>query len=162
MANIIFQWLVTGIVALMHPFYVSVIDINQNAKDKTLEVSVRIFTEDFENTLQKATSVKVDLVKPADKAFLDKLINNYIQTRLQLKVDGKPIKLNYLGQEQQQESTWCYFEAPGVTSVKKIDVNCNVLYDFENKQINIIHAKVGGNEKSYKLDYPNTTTSFDF
>ena len=32
---------------LLHPIHVSVTEINHNAADKTLEVSVRIFTDDF-------------------------------------------------------------------------------------------------------------------
>ena len=53
MVNIMVQWLMTGIVSLMHPFFISVIEVNHNAKDATVEISVRIFNEDFENTETK-------------------------------------------------------------------------------------------------------------
>jgi hypothetical protein len=53
MVNILVQWLMAGILSLVHPFYISMVEINHNAKDATVEISVRIFTEDFEKTLQK-------------------------------------------------------------------------------------------------------------
>jgi len=162
MANIMVRWLFTSLLATMHPFFVSVIELDHNAKDKSVEVSVRIFTEDFETTLKKYGNTKLDIVHPTDKAAVDKLIYNYLQSKLQLKLDGKPVTMRYVGYEQRLESIWVYLEIPNIVSVKKIDVNCNLLYDFQEKQTNIFHAKVNGTEKSFKLDNPQTSTTFNF
>ncbi len=53
MVNSMFQWISLAFIALLHPFYVSVIEINHNTKDATAEISIRIFTQDLETTLQK-------------------------------------------------------------------------------------------------------------
>lgn len=162
MVNNMVQWLSITLISLFHPFYVSVIDINHNAKDATVEISVRIFTQDLETTLQKYSTAKIDIAHPSDKLLLDKQINNYIGQKLQLKINGQPVQLHYLGHEIQMESTWIYVEVPKITQLKKLDVNCNLLFDFQNLQSNIFHVKANGVEKSYKLDYPKTTTSFEF
>jgi len=162
MVNSLFQWLMIVAATALHPFYVSVIDINHNAKDKILEVSVRIFTEDFEDILKKDFHTKVDLTSPADKAAVNKMINTYVLNKLQLKVDGKPVALHYIGYEIQRESTWSYFEVDNVPALKKMDINCNLLYDFEDKQMNIFHVKFNRQEKSYKLDNPKISASFEF
>jgi hypothetical protein len=162
MANSFYGWLLAGTMSLLHPFFVSVIDITHNTKDKEVEISVRIFTDDFENVLKKQTTAKVDLLHPTDKAAVDKLISNYINSKLQIKVDGKVLQLKYIGYEQQKESTWAYFEVDNVSSVKKVEVNCNLLYEYQQQQMNIFHVKVNGTEKSYKLDNPKTSTSFEF
>lgn len=161
MANILVRWLVVSVV-LFHPFFVSVIQIDQNAKEKSLEVSVRIFAEDFEATLKKFGNTKLDLQHPTDKVATDKLINTYLQTKLQLKVDGKPVTMHYIGYEQKLESIWVYLEVDNVPSLKKLDINCNLLYEFEQKQSNIIHVKALTGDKSFKLDNPKTSTSFEF
>ena len=158
MVNIMFQWLMTGIVSMMHPFFVSVIEVNHNAKDATVEVSVRIFNEDFEKTLQKRTTTRLDIIKPADNAFLDKQIANYLTEKIKFKVNGQPVILNYLGHEIQNESVWSYLEVPKTANMKKLEIDCSLLYDFEKTQSNIIHVKNGTAEKSYKLDYPKNTT----
>ena len=112
MVNSLFQWLTMALFTAIHPLYISIIDINHNAKDKELEVSVRIFTDDFENTLKKYSTAKVDLTHPADKAAADKLVSNYIVNKLQIKANGKQMNLHYVGFEQNQESIWVYFEVP--------------------------------------------------
>ncbi len=162
MANIMVRWLVTSIAAMLHPFYVSVIDINHNTKEKSVEISVRIFTEDLEAALRKYGNTKVDLAHPADKAAMDKLLNSYIQGKLHLNLNGKPAAMHYIGYEQRLESIWAYLEVENIPAVKKVDVNCNLLYEFDPKQTNIFHTKVNGTEKSYKLDNPKTSTAFDF
>jgi hypothetical protein len=162
MVNILVQWLMTGIVSLMHPFFVSVIEINHNAKEASVEISVRVFTEDFEKTLQKYTTTHLDILKPPDNAFLEKQISQYLSQKIKLKVNGQPVTLNYLGHEVQKESVWSYFEVPKITAVNKLEVDCSLLYDFEKAQSNIIHVKSKGEDKSYKLDYPKTGAVFEF
>jgi hypothetical protein len=162
MVNILLQWITTGLIALLHPFFVSVIEINHNAKDATVEISVRIFAEDLEKTLRKYTPGKIDVTAPADKAFIDKQIGSYVSQKLHLKVNGQPVSFTYLGYEIQQESAWCYFEAAKVTDMKKLEVDCSLLYDYEKSQTNIFHVKSRGVEKSWKLDYPQNTAVFDF
>ena len=161
MVNILVRLLALAAVSL-HPFFVSVIEIDQNTKDKSLEVSVRIFIEDFEATLRKYGNTKVDLQHPTNKATTDKLVNTYLQNKLQLQVDGKPVTMHYIGFEQRLESIWVYLEVQNIATLKKLDVNCNLLYEFEQKQTNIFHIKVNDTEKSFKLDNPKTTTTFNF
>ena len=80
------QWFLTGMIAVLHPFFVSVIEINHNTKEATVEISVRIFTEDLEKTLQKYSTQKMDIINPTDKALLEKQISQYITQKLKLKI----------------------------------------------------------------------------
>jgi len=61
------HYLITSFLSIAHPFFVSVIDVNHNGKEKSLEVSVRIFTDDLETVLKNQTHATVDLTKAADK-----------------------------------------------------------------------------------------------
>lgn len=162
MVNIMVQWLFPAILSLMHPFFVSVIEINHNAKSATVEISVRVFTQDLEKTLQNHTQARIDIMNPPDPAFLDKQIYTYLSQTLQLRVNGQPVKLNYIGHEIQKESVWTYLEVPKVADLKKLDITCTLLYDYEKTQSNIFHVKSKGEDKSYKLDYPETKTRFSF
>lgn len=162
MVNIMVQWLMTGLLSVMHPFFVSVIEINHNAKESTVEISVRIFTEDLEKTLQKYTTAKLDISHPPDKAFLEKQISNYIREKLKLNINGQPVVLQYIGHEIQRESVWSYFEIPKITGIKRLEIDCSVLYDFVHNQTNLIHVKSKDTQKSYKLDFPANNAVFDF
>ncbi len=146
----------------VHPFYVSVTEINHNSKEKTLEISCKAFAEDMEDILKKNYKTTVDLGNTNLQAQNNKLINDYITHHLNLITDGKQAPLSYVGFEKEAESVYCYFEVRNTPLVKKIDVVNSILQDFSDKQINIIHVIVGGNRKSYKLDYPQKQVSFSF
>ena len=144
----------------VHPYYISVVEINHNAADKTLEISCKIFTNDFETTLEKNYKSKVDLSNPKDKAATDKWINDNIKKRLLIKADGRNVSLSYLGFEKEDEAIYSYFQVDNISTIKKIDITNSILHDFSDQQINIIHCIVGGKRQSTKLDYPKTEASF--
>ncbi|HEY9363423.1 MAG TPA: DUF6702 family protein [Chitinophagaceae bacterium] len=146
----------------IHPYFVSVTEINSNAADKTLEISCKLFTDDFEKTLEKAFKAKVDLVNPPDKSAMDKLINEYLQKHLALKVNDKSVALHYVGFEHEAEAVYCYFIVNQVSGVKKIETTNTILHDFNENQINIMHVTVNGDRKSTKLDYPKSSAVFQF
>lgn len=145
-----------------HPFHVSTTEINHNAKDKTLEISCRIFTDDFETVLEKVFKTKVDLTHPKDKATTDRIVSDYILKHLQIKADDKAEKISYLGYEIDNDAVSAYLEVDSIASVKKIETTDSILYDQFDDQMSIIHVIVGGNRKSTKLEYPETQAMFSF
>jgi hypothetical protein len=145
-----------------HPLYITVTEINHNAKEKILEVSCKVFTNDLETVLEKVSGARVDLSTPKDKPASDKLISAYVEKHLRLKVDGKPVQLHFIGSENEADGTWSYFQVNDVPSVKKIDAGDDLLYDGFNQQINIMHVTVGGQRQSTRLDYPEANASFQF
>jgi hypothetical protein len=146
----------------LHPFHVSTTEINHNATDKSLEISCRIFTDDFESCLSKSFHTKADLSSPGMKTAMDTIVRKYLTQRLQIKTDGRLTAIKYLGFEKQDEAIYVYFEVDNIPSVKKVDVTDSILYDLYDDQLSIIHVIVGGNRKSTKLDYPKTVASFEF
>ena len=146
----------------MHPFYVSVVEVNHNQKDATLEISCKLFAEDAQATLEQDYKTKIDFEQPQQKATLDGLLKTYVQQHLSLVVNKKAALLRYVGFEKEAESLYCYFEIDGVASLQTLDLTNSLLYDFSDKQINIMHVMAGGTRKSYKLDYPDTKVGFSF
>lgn len=147
---------------ILHPFYVSMTDINYNGKDRELEISVRIFTDDFEKALRKNCNCKVDLLRPADKKAMDKLVNDYVLRHLQIRVNGQPQILEFNGYQQESESIWSFFAIKNIAGVKKIELHNSLLHDYRDQQINMLHIKANGKEQSDKLDYPQNTYSITF
>ena len=145
-----------------HPLFVSVTEIEHNAKDKTLEISCKIFTDDFEKTLRQTYKGTVDLLKPADKAAMNKLVSDYVQKHLIITADGKKTALQFIGYEQQEEGIVSYYQVNNITTVSKIDITNNILYEYKKEQMEIIHVTVGGNRKSTKLNNPDSNASFEF
>lgn len=146
----------------LHPFHVSVLEINHNATDKTLEISCKIFTDDFEKVLAKNYKTKVDLINPPDKAAMDTLVKKYLFSHLSIKANGKPVSFSYIGFEDDKEAAYGYIEVENVSSVAKLDIATNMMYDMFEDQVNIMHVIVNGNRKSTKLNFPEMETTLSF
>ena len=150
-----------GIKAL-HPFHVSTTEINHNASDKTLEISCKVFIDDFESALAKQYHTKADLSAVNLKRAMDTLIKKYINSHLLLNAGAKTLVMKYLGFEKENEAVYAYLQVDNISTLKKIEVTDSILYDLYDDQISIIHVIVSGNRKSTKLDYPTTKAIFDF
>jgi hypothetical protein len=146
----------------IHPYYVSVVEINHNKEDKTLEISCKIFTDDFEKTLGKVYKASVDLISPKDKPAIEKEIGDYISKNLSISVDNKPVKFTFLGYEISEGAAWCYLQVENISAFKDLGIVNKILHDYTDKQVNIMHVTVNGGRKSSKLDFPNSVASFNF
>lgn len=162
MAFLFVKWLTITLFGLSHPFYVSVAEINHNAKDKTLEISCKIFSEDLEEILKKNYKAPVDLANVKMQVVNDKMIQDYITGHLIINTDGKASRLSYVGFEKESAVVYCYFEVANISTVKKLEITNSILQDFTDKQTNIMHVIVNGKRTSTKLDYPKKQASFNF
>jgi len=146
----------------LHPLHVSVIEINHNAADKTLEISCKIFADDFEKTLGNNYKTKVDLIHPTNKAAMDSLVKKYLGSHLSIKANGSPVVFNYLGFEIDDAAAFSYLEIENVPTLRNLDVVTKIMQDMFDDQTNILHVIVGGKRKSTKLDFPATSASFSY
>jgi hypothetical protein len=171
MASSFYKWLLVPLLGIVlssasldisHPFHVSVVEINHNAADKSLEISCKIFTDDFEKVLAQNYKTKVDLTNPPDRKAMDSVVKKYILSHLSVSVDGKPGALSYLGFEKENEAVYSYVQVDNVASVKKVEVTDKLMQDMFTDQVNIIHLIVKGERKSTKLDYPSTVAKIEF
>lgn len=145
-----------------HPYYMSVTEINYNVNEKQIEVACKIFTDDFESTLESACNCKIDLYNAADTTFTHKQIAAYITRHLHIKTANIPVMLHFEGYQVEGEATWCYFSAPAAQQPRNIEVFNDLLYQYKKEQVNIVHAKIGGNRKSERLAFPDNRIQFDF
>lgn len=148
--------------SLPHPFHVSVTEINHNASEKTLEISCKIFTDDFEKVLAKNYKTKVDLINPSNKAAMDSLVKKYIFSHLSIKANGRPVQFSYLGFENDHEAAYGYIEVANIPALSRIEISTSVMYDMFDDQMNIFHVIVNGNRKSTKLNYPDKEATLSF
>ena len=145
-----------------HPLHVSTTEVNFNAKDKTLEISCKIFSDDFESILARLYKQKTDLSNPNMKTAMDELVKKYLLSHLQIKANGKATTLNYIGFEIDHEATNIYLEVEKVAALKSIEVNDSILYDMFDDQMSIIHVVKGNKRKSTKILYPEKKFTANF
>jgi hypothetical protein len=148
--------------AVLHPFYVSVTEITHNAARKELEVSCRIFADDLENTLKAQYKTSFDIIKPANRQQVEKMMADYLSQHLQVTLDGKKVPLHFLGYKIEEDAVWSFLSAENILAPRKVEIVNDLLYRQHPSQINMIHVIVGGNRKSTKLDNPKANAAMEF
>ncbi len=148
--------------AIRHPLHVSTVEADFNPKEKTIEITCKIFTDDFETALSKTTADKIDLSKPDAKAAMDKFVSAYLTKNLRFKVGGKQKALKYIGFEKDREATNAYFEIENVSALNNAEIYDTILYDLFTDQMSIVHVVKGGKRISNKVIYPDKVVSVKF
>lgn len=153
MALAVFMW---------HPYHVSTTEIHYNKPQQSVEISIKLFTGDFEKTLKENCKCSIDLTRPKNKQSVEKQVADYIYQNLGISLNKTKRTLQFIGYQQEEENTWCYFEIRDVAEIKDIEISNSILYDFEEEQINLVHFSINGNNKTQKLTYPQKTVSLNY
>jgi hypothetical protein len=146
--------------SLFHPFHVSVCDVEFNEEAKSIQLSQRIFLDDFEQLLNEKYKINLIIDDESTKAYRDSLIQVYLFESISLIIDGKEKKRYYVGNEIEDDAMWCYIEYKGVKKFKSLNIKSTVLLETFEDQANIIHFTYGDYDKSIKLDKLKTTGTF--
>lgn len=144
----------------LHPYYMSVTEIEYKSAEKEVQVACKIFTDDLEETLKREFNKKIDIVNAAQKKENEQLLQRYLQKHFKLQLDNKAVALDFFGFEEEGEAIWIYLLAKNTAAFKSATVFSDVLYSYREDQLNIIHFKNKGERKSYRLNYPNKQVVF--
>lgn len=173
MAILFNKWLAVGFFTLFfsfnteknawHPYHVSSTECEYNAEEKRVEITSKIFTDDFEAVLSKLYKAKPDFANPALKTQMNELVKRYITTHLALRTNGRLMRLQLYGWELDIEAVYVYTTANASGfDAKNISIENTILYDQFNDQMNIVHFIVNKERKSAKLNYPERKVQFSF
>jgi hypothetical protein len=121
-----------------HKFYVSNTHIVFNQPASTLEITVKIFTDDLELALENRYIEPMRLGDEREHDMADEWIEEYLLEKMQIDVDNKPVTLKYLGKEVELDLTYCYLEVPLVTDFHQMAVTNKLLFEEFDEQANII------------------------
>lgn len=139
-------FIVIGLIAISnapHKFYVSNNIIEYNARTKSYEVTIKIFTDD----LERACSPNGEsMFLGGDKEIKDAdyLITNYIRKHFKITLNDQLIALSYVGKEIDPELSQLYFEFQFVDAPNTLSVSNTVLFEHFEDQKNIMDIRMNG------------------
>ena len=137
---------------LLHPVHLSVTEVDYSQKDRTLQVTTRIFIDDLELSVRRGVKQpELDLLNPGGTTSTDKLVADYLQRHLQIRVDGKAIPLKFLGHETEDVAIICYLESPVIKKARQVEVINTVIQETHSDQSNIVHLTFNGPVQSARL-----------
>ncbi len=141
----------------IHPFHVSVCEIKYMEKEKSAQITIKIFLDDMEFGLRKSLGKKVDIMKMKPNE-IDALMKNYLEKNFAIVFDDKIKNAAFLGTEIEKESLWCYLECKNLKNLNKVWVENTLLQEVFDDQVNLINITKNKETKSTKL---TSTKPFD-
>lgn len=138
---------------LVHPIHISKTSIEYKSDSQTIEITSHIFIDDFELAVSEFNNEPVFATTTKEVAHADSLIMNYINSTLQLTLDGQLQELTLIGKERSRDysAIWLYFEISNVHKIKDITITNSILMEQFNDQKNIIKLATKTSSQSQYL-----------
>ncbi|WP_375443945.1 DUF6702 family protein [uncultured Fibrella sp.] len=140
---------VTLVAFRWHDFHTSLTQMQFEAKSQTVEISIRMFTDDLETALTHENGGK--LVQFGGPAKLDQLLERYVRKHFVVAdAQRKPKPYTYVGYEQESDAHWVYIEMPagGPDPFKNIVIKQDILMDVFSDQVNLINIQYQQQKKT--------------
>lgn len=143
-----------------HDFHVSIAQVDY--KQQSLQMTLRVFTEDLEDRLEEQSGLDLDLGSPTEHEEAPELIAEYLREVLAFEADGMDLPMRYIGLEVEYELSYLYVEFPCVEPPKELLVRNQIFFDSFDDQSNIVNVKVGEELRSAFLSPGEGETILEF
>ncbi len=134
-----------------HEYHASITTIELDTEERLAKISIQLFTDDLYNLFEKRFEVSPDKLNNLSKSE-NSILKEYLNTKIQLSINRKPIPITYLGLEEGKNNlVYIYLEGQIQRKPKRIDLSNTVLQDIYSDQINTIHVKLNNVTNSVHL-----------
>ncbi|OYT69950.1 MAG: hypothetical protein CFK52_12540 [Chloracidobacterium sp. CP2_5A] len=125
--------------AAAHKFHASFATVEHNPDAQSLEILLRVFSDDLESALSRKARRRVELDRTPDAADL---VGAYARERLKLRrANGEPLRLLWVGMEQRVDMTLIYVEAPAPDGIADVEALVTVFFELFRDQKNNVSSK---------------------
>lgn len=166
MRKIIFSILLVILLTLTsfgaHKFYMSIYQIHFVPEKKMLQITSRIFIDDFTKALEKKYNKKIFLGTDKETADDILLMKKYLSENFSIKVNDRIQIMNFRSKEIDGDVLVCYFNCKEISKIKELQIHNSVLIDWEAEQQNITHITGLGTKKSCLFSNSSTDEVLKF
>ena len=129
-----------GAAPALHAYHSTITELRYNAAKKQLELSVKVFTDDFEKALSQGQPAHVNLTDAGPRPLV--LASAYLRRTLQISTTaGAPLQLQVLGMQAENDGYWFYCKVPLPGPVAGIKLRQALLLDAFSDQMNIVNIE---------------------
>ena len=150
-------WLNFCSVYYAHPLYVSVTNMDIDAKGKSVVFSIRMFTDDLETILHNKYNIEGWIGTPAEHRDSRRRLEEYVNERFSIVVNGgEKIELVTDSLIVNDDSVWFHFKGAARQTIQRMEIENRLLTDFFANQNNLMIIHTGKNETGFRLNRKNT------
>lgn len=146
----------------VHPFYISVCQVDHNPDAAALEMSFRIFMDDLELALETMGTERLHLGTERETEKADLYIGRYLARHVVIEINGRRASPAFLGKEVDPDAIWCYMEVENIPELESMTMTNTLLLETYEDQVNLVHVNANGQKKSLVFDIQQITQTLDF
>ena len=135
--------------ATIHPYYVSTLDIDYRPDREALQITMRVFTDDWQLMLNTHYDKSLRLDPDTNEEQMLIHSTDYLLQYLELNLNDTYVNPSVLGREYHDDQLVLYLEVMGVVELQTLAVSNRILFaDLEGQQ-NIVRIKTPTKRKSF-------------
>ena len=123
----------------MHKYYISVTQINYVKEKESVQITSRLFIDDFENALKTNYDENIILAEKDEAKIIDTYMQRYLQDKIKLRINNKAVTFNFIGKEYEGDLVYFYLEVKVKDKPILLEVFNTILITYFDQQQNIIH-----------------------
>jgi len=159
-----FKIIYISLIALMpmkHPIHVSMINIDYSKENRSYNIIIKVFTDDFEKNIYNLYKVKLNTEKDNEYQAYNKVVSDYVNKYFKMSFDNKRYKLKFISKRSNFEATWLSFKLSDVSStVNKTEIINNIMNQFYRDQTNLLIFTKDDLQKAFNMNYTDTIVKF--
>ncbi len=146
----------------MHKFYVSVTQVDYVPSKKRVEITSRVFIDDFNKVLEKRYNKKIYLASNRQIEGATKLVESYLKEKIKVRINQKDYDLQFLGTEIDNDVLICYLKVSFSEKITTFGIENSVLTEMFREQQNLVHTNINNEKSSFLLTNSETTAFLEF
>lgn len=140
---------------IVHKYYVSVTEVEYVEAKKSVQITSRVFINDFEALLRQRYDKNITLAIENEKSTVNFYTKKYLKEKFKLKINNQEVEFKFLGKEYEDDIMISYLEIININNIQSIQATNQVLFDIFPGQQNIVRFKVNSKNKSFLLTKEN-------
>ena len=145
-----------------HKYYISVTEVDYIKDKQSVQITSRIFIDDFEKVLRERYNENVVLAGKEETKEVNKYIETYLRSKIRVRINDHDMNLIFIGKEYDIDIIQCYIEIQNVKQINSIEISNEVLFDSFEDQQNMIKTKINSKQKSFLLNQNNKIAVLNF
>jgi len=129
----------------------SITEMHYNEKNQSLEIMIKLFTDDIEKALESKIEKPIFLGTEKEANQTDSIMEAYLRKHFILKEGDEIMEYDYLGKEVDRDYTWLYIEVEKFSTDLDHEIKHALLTDQFEDQKNQVNYYLNGKVETLDL-----------
>jgi hypothetical protein len=145
------------LVSWYHPIHVSVTNIDLDPGRGTVDLSVKIFSDDFQDLILHNYAVQLRITEQESPDKQIGTVNRYIWEALKLEINGKDAaSMRFMETSMNEEAIWLHYRYEHGSRIRKMKIMNTIMLETFNDQTNLVIVTYDQKQNGYRLNNKNT------